>query len=338
MNTKLVLALLVLVSIALAKDHKHGSKFNSWMKKYEKSYSSEEYTLRQKIFKDNVERVEELNEKSDSATFKINKFGDLTAEEFRKYYLGTKPFKPDPKWPMMKELPNSQLAAIPTSWDWTTQGKVTPVKNQGMCGSCWAFSTTGNVESQWAIAGNTLTGLSEQQLVDCDHHCMSYEGEDSCDAGCEGGLMPNAFMYIIGNKGIGTEQDYPYAGVDQNCAKNYTDGAQITSWTMIPSNETQMAAFLYKTGPLSIAVDAELWQFYFEGIFDFPWCGTTLDHGVLIVAYGEGENFIGEETDFWKIKNSWGADWGENGYIRVERNENECGVDLFPCTSTISSQ
>jgi len=199
------------------------------------------------------------------------------------------------------------------------------------------FSTTGNIEGQWAIAGHPLTGLSEQQLVDCDHECMTYEGEQSCDAGCEGGLMPNAFKYVINNNGIGTEQEYPYAGIDQNCAKNYTDGAQISAWNMVPSNETQMAAYLVNVGPLSIAVDAELWQFYFGGVFDFPWCGTTLDHGVLIVGYGTATDWLGQSVDFWNVKNSWGSDWGQSGYIQVERNENECGVDLFPCTSTIKS-
>jgi len=234
--------------------------------------------------------------------------------------------------------PMKKLSAIPTSWDWSTMGVVTGVKNQGQCGSCWSFSTTGNVEGQWALANHTLIGLSEQQLVDCDHQCMMYEGEESCDAGCEGGLMPNAFQYIINNGGIGTETEYPYDAYTGTCQKNYTDGAQITAWTMVPSNETQMAGFLVNTGPLSIAVDAELWQFYFGGVFDFPWCGTTLDHGVLIVGYGVATDWVDQPVDFWKIKNSWGADWGEDGYIRVERNENECGVDLFPCTSTISKK
>jgi len=339
MNFKLVL-LLSIVSVSLALEHNSNyvMQFSSWMKKHNKSYTTEEYSLRFGIFKDNVKKIAKFNSQSKSAKFALNKYADLSAVEFKKYYLGTKPFKADPKWPMLPALSNEKLSAIPTSWDWSTMGVVTGVKNQGQCGSCWSFSTTGNVEGQWALANHTLVGLSEQQLVDCDHQCMMYEGEESCDAGCEGGLMPNAFQYIINNGGIGTETEYPYDAYTGTCQKNYTDGAQITAWTMVPSNETQMAGYLVNTGPLSIAVDAELWQFYFGGVFDFPWCGTTLDHGVLIVGYGVATDWVDQPVDFWKIKNSWGADWGEAGYIRVERNENECGVDLFPCTSTISKK
>jgi len=337
MQFKVAIILLSLLAVALAREHNYVMKFNSWMKKHQKSYSTDEYESRFQTFKENVIKIDNFNTKSKSAKFAINKFADLSVDEFKKYYLGTKPFKPDPQWPVLPKLTDNELAAIPTSWDWVAKGVVTGVKNQGQCGSCWSFSTTGNIEGQWAIAGHPLTGLSEQQLVDCDHECMTYEGEQSCDAGCEGGLMPNAFKYVINNNGIGTEQEYPYAGIDQNCAKNYTDGAQISAWNMVPSNETQMAAYLVNVGPLSIAVDAELWQFYFGGVFDFPWCGTTLDHGVLIVGYGTATDWLGQSVDFWNVKNSWGSDWGQSGYIQVERNENECGVDLFPCTSTIKS-
>jgi len=226
------------------------------------------------------------------------------------------------------------LKAVPASWDWRTQNAVTPVKDQGACGSCWAFSTTGNVEGQVAIHSGKLVGISEQQLVDCDHECMTYQGEESCDAGCEGGLMPNAFKYIANNHGIGTETDYPYLGIDEACSKNFTTAASgIVNWTMIPSNETQMQGYVYNMGPMSIAVDAELWQFYFGGVFDFPWCGQSLDHGVLIAGYGTQKDIFDMDVDYWLVKNSWGADWGEDGYIKVERNENECGVDLFPCSS-----
>jgi len=328
--------LLGLVALTFADQRNYVLEFRSWMNKYEKSYSDSEYSVRFQTFKQNIMKIEKFNKMSHSARFAVNKYADLTAAEFKQYMLGTKAVR-NPSWPTLPNLSDEQLKAVPTSWDWRTKNVVTDVKNQGMCGSCWSFSTTGNVEGQVALHGGKLVGLSEQQLVDCDHECMTYEGEDSCDAGCEGGLMPNAFKYIISNNGIGTETDYPYAGIDEACVKNYTTVGGIVNWTMIPSNETQMQGYVYSLGPLSIAVDAELWQFYFGGVFDFPWCGQTLDHGVLIVGFGTQKDFMDEDVDYWLIKNSWGADWGEDGYIKVERNENECGVDLFPCSSIYKS-
>jgi len=167
---------------------------------------------------------------------------------------------------------------------------------------------------------------------------MPYQGGQACDAGCDGGLMPNAFTYVITNGGIDTEESYEYQGIDGSCQYSAQNiGAKISNWTMVPSDETQMAAYLAKTGPLSIAVDAQLWQFYIGGVLDVGFlCGTSLDHGVLIVGYGNQEDIFFQNVDYWLIKNSWGADWGESGYIKIYRGDNECGVDLFPCTSLIN--
>jgi len=263
----------------------------------------------------------------------VTKFADLTQEEFKKYYLNGKPFVADPNWPVYPAYPESELQALPQTFDWRTMGAVTGVKDQGACGSCWAFSTIGNLEGQHFLAGHKLIGLSEQNLVDCDHHCMEYQGESVCDQGCEGGLMPNAFQYVIGNGGIDTESSYSYTGFDGTCTFNKANiGAQITNWTLVSGNETQMAAFLVNNGPVSVAVDALEWQFYVGGIFDFPYCGTSLDHGVLAVGFDHGDNILFEDTPFWWIKNSWGDDWGYSGYIKLERNEGLCGVNMFPCS------
>jgi len=163
---------------------------------------------------------------------------------------------------------------------------------------------------------------------------MMYENEQTCDQGCDGGLMPNAFKYVLDNGGIDTEAGYAYEGVDQTCAYSpSTKGASMKNWTMISSDENQMAAYMVANGPISIAVDAELWQFYVGGVFDFPWCGSSLDHGVLIVGYNTTTDLFNEPIDFWWVKNSWGADWGYNGYIKLEKGNAECGDNLFPCSA-----
>jgi len=287
------------------------------------------------VFQNNLKIIDELSAKSKTAKFGVTKFADLTPAEFEDAYLSKVPMnKKDPSWPVAPLYKEEQIKALPTAFDWRLKGAVTGVKNQGMCGSCWAFSAVGSMEGQWFLAGHPLTGLSEQNLVDCDHECMMYENEQTCDQGCDGGLMPNAFKYVVENSGIDTEAGYAYAGVDQTC--NYSPsvkGATIKNWTMIASDEDQMAAYMVANGPISIAVDAELWQFYIGGVFDFPWCGSSLDHGVLIVGYNTTTDIINNPIDFWWVKNSWGDDWGYDGYIKLEKGTDECGDNLFPCSA-----
>jgi len=204
-----------------------------------------------------------------------------------------------------------------------------------MCGSCWSFSATGNIEGQWALATKKLVGLSEQNLVDCDHQCTTFENQQACDAGCEGGLQPNAYEYVIKNNGIDTEDSYPYQGVDGTCAFSTKNvGARIRNYTMISTNEDQMAAYLVQHGPIAIAADAEEWQFYIGGVFYLP-CFTSLDHGILIVGYGVETDILDQTMPYWIIKNSWGADWGEDGYLRVERGDGKCGVNLYASSAMV---
>lgn len=270
-----------------------------------------------------------MNRDYPKAQFAVNKFADLTEKEFAKMY--TSPMAPvrDPSVPVAREYSEEQLKDLPKSFDWREKGAVTPVKNQGFCGSCWAFSATGNIEGQWFLAGNGLVDLSEQHLVDCDHECMEYEGEESCDSGCNGGLMPNAFNYVMKNGGIATQKGYPYTGRDGQC--NYdpsTVGAKVKNWTMISQNETQMAKYLVENGPIAIAAAAAPWQFYFGGVFYLP-CGTNLDHGIIITGYDVEKDIFGRTMPYWIIKNSWGSNWGINGYIYVERGVGRCGVNLY---------
>eukprot|EP01117_Protostelium_nocturnum_P011925 TRINITY_DN435_c0_g1_i1.p1 TRINITY_DN435_c0_g1~~TRINITY_DN435_c0_g1_i1.p1 ORF type:complete len:362 (+),score=131.51 TRINITY_DN435_c0_g1_i1:30-1088(+) len=313
-------------------------QFQNFKKTHGKTYKNEaEEKARFAVFRSNLVRISELNSHKSSATFKMNKFGDLSADEFKRQYMGVRMPQSKEDLPLAPELEIDQKRApLPKSVDWRKKGAVTPVKDQGQCGSCWAFSTVANIEGQWFLSGHNLTSLSEQFLVDCDTTCFTIDNQQECNQGCNGGLMSSAFEYVIKNKGIDAEKDYPYTASDNTCvAKQNKPAATISSWTMIPSNETQMAAWLAKQGPLSIAVDANLWQFYFGGIFDFYWCGSSLDHGVTLVGYGTGKNFLDEDTDYWVIKNSWGSGWGESGYIRMERGESLCGITEFPCTSFV---
>jgi len=315
-------------------------QFAQFARKFNKVYATDaEYNLRLNVFKNNLDLIAQKNRdavaaKSDT-TFGITQFADYTPAEFKAKYLSKVPAVPDRSLPVAPLYTDAELAALPSTYDWRQHGAVTAVKNQGDCGSCWSFSTTGNVEGQWFLAGNTLTALSEQNLVDCDHQCMDYDNETSCDQGCDGGLQPNAYSYIIKNGGIDTEQSYPYLGADGTCQfKESNVGAKISNWTMVSSNETQMAMYLVQHGPLAIAADAVEWQFYIGGVFDLP-CGKSLDHGILIVGYGNQTTIFGKGTDFWIVKNSWGGSWGEEGYLKIRRGTGECGLNTFVSSSII---
>jgi len=331
--TKVLLVLLVIFGTAFSQTR----IFEQWMGHHNKTYSSVQETLRRKqIFNKNLLRIDQMNEQNPKTKFGVNKFADLSPEEFKDLYLAKKTMTVDPTLPKARLYSQQELGALPTSWDWRTKGAVTSVKNQGQCGSCWTFSTTGNVEGQWFLAGNKLVSLSEQNLVDCDHDCVTIDGQQSCDSGCEGGLMTTAFGYIIKNGGIDTEQSYPYQGFDSTCAFSKANvGARISNFTTISSDETQMAMYVYQHGPASVAVDAGgVWQFYMGGVLYAP-CGTSLDHGVLVVGFGVETDIFDQTMPYWTVKNSWGADWGDSGFIYIERGAGKCGINLMPSSSIV---
>jgi len=293
------------------------SLFNNFVIKYNKVYLSyTEYSNRFIIFKENLAIMNEMNSKETSAIYGITKYSDLSPSEFKAKYLTHKRNSNTPL--NYINIPTS--SDIPQSFDWRDKGAVTPVKDQGQCGSCWAFSATEAIESQWFLAGHTLTSLAPQQIVDCD--------QGRGDEGCEGGDTPTAYEYVISAGGMETETEYPYTAEDQTCQFKSSDVvAKISNWTYITTtkNETEMMVKIISTAPYSICVDASSWQFYLGGVVQ-DFCGTDLDHCVMITGFEDYETWDFQTLPIWLIRNSWGEDWGENGYIYVERNYDLCGV------------
>lgn len=264
--------------------------------------------------------IEEFNAQSELKGFYVglNKFADLTNTEFRERYTGLN--RPLIKLTNPENLFSyDQTQALPSSVDWRAKGAVTAVKDQGQCGSCWSFSTTGSVEGAWAL-NYSLVSLSEQNLIDCSRRYGNM--------GCNGGLMDNAFKYIIDNKGLDTEESYPYEETTSyNCRYTSTNmGAKISSYKDVTSgSEGALQNAIAYHGPVSVAIDASnmSFQLYKGGVYYEPRCSSTsLDHGVLAVGYGTGSS-----GDYWIVKNSWGTSWGDQGYIYMARNkDNNCGI------------
>ncbi|GAB2291818.1 Cysteine protease rd19a [Dionaea muscipula] len=312
-----------------------GHHFELFKSRFKKEYATqEEHDLRFSVFKSNLRRAKRHQELDPSAVHGVTKFSDLTPREFREL-LGLK------RRPRRLRLPSDahQAPILPTSnlpadFDWRDHGAVTGVKDQGSCGSCWSFSTTGALEGATYLATGKLVSLSEQQLVDCDHECDPEES-GACDAGCNGGLMNNAFEYILKAGGIQQEEDYPYTGTDGTCKFDENKvAATVANFSVVSLDENQIAANLVKNGPLSVGINAAYMQTYMGGVSCPYICFHNLDHGVLLVGYGEAgyAPIRFKEKPYWIIKNSWGENWGENGYYRICRGRNVCGVDSMVST------
>jgi len=284
-----------------------------------KVYSASEEVVRRAIFEQHVQRIAQHNLEHDlglhTYTLGINQFADLTHEEFKSIFL--RPFKHSASSGASTFLP-PQNVKLPDSVDWRPKGYVTEIKDQGQCGSCWAFSTTGSLEGQWFKKTGKLISLSEQQLVDCS---TKYGNE-----GCNGGLMDQGFQYIK-DFGEETEAAYPYKARDQKCKYDKTKVvANDTGFTDVTSgSEDDLQSAVATIGPISVAIDAsqDSFQLYKSGIYNEPDCSSTeLDHGVLAVGYGAQGS-----KNFWIVKNSWGTSWGMKGYIMMSRNvDNQCGI------------
>jgi len=287
-----------------------------------KVYEAVEDMSRRAIWEKNVKKVATHNIDASNGvhtyTLKMNVFGDWSHEEFLAKMTGFNMTKNMNKASGHKFLAPSNMK-VPKSVDWRNQGYVTPVKDQGQCGSCWAFSAVASLEGQHFKSSGKLVSLSEQNLVDCSGKFGNQ--------GCNGGLMDQAYSYIKANKGIDTEESYPYKAVDQKCKfKAANVGATVTGFTDITSgDEDALTAAIASIGPIAVAIDAshDSFQLYSSGIYNEPDCSSTeLDHGVTAVGYDTSA-----DGDFYIVKNSWAATWGMDGYIQMSRNkDNQCGI------------
>ncbi|CAF0991538.1 unnamed protein product [Didymodactylos carnosus] len=331
--------------------------FRKWIDRNNRDYPSiEEYQYRMTIFKENYIKILKMNEIfEEDMSFEANKFADMTEEEFQQKILMKS--QPPPVHPKSRyiRIPDEIKQQLPDEFDWRTQKAVTPVKDQGSVGTCWAFSTVQNVESQWFLRNNNsmLTNLSVEQVVDCDG--MQNPVTSQADCGVYGGWPFLAFQYLIAQGGIANETVYSYcSGLKTPCepcnAPGYNDslcgppipfcyikdsceskldvtkfvpGLKVVDWKAIEEDEETIAAALMTIGPLSVALNAEMLQFYHKGIFDPRLCNPkNLDHAVLLVGFG-----IEGKKPYWIVKNSWGVKWGEGGYFRILRGKGVCGIN-----------
>jgi len=297
--------------------------FENHLKKFGKTYGAEELPRRQAIFEKNLAKIIAHNKeyRNGKATWyaSVNEFADLTKEEFA-VMRGGKKWTPSTH-PVVKL--ESTGTPNPDSVDWRTKNAVTDVKNQGGCGSCWAFSATETVESHYAIASGKLLTLAPQTYVNCVKNPSKCGGT----GGCEGATMELAFN-LTAQTGIALESDMPYAGRDEEC-KAYKAAVKVSGYVKNPVNDAAALETAVATkGPQAITVAAEPWQFYGGGVFHgcssgiFQSKGSDLDHGVQLVGYTK---------DYWIVRNSWGAGWGEKGFIRISRaNDAKTSVDTTP--------
>lgn len=295
---------------------------------FSKKYDNEiEERYRMKIYMENKHRIALHNKmfQRGEVTYdlEMNHYGDLLHHEFLSRMNGFKRnlslLRADDNRDAVTFIPPYNVT-VPELVDWRTEGAVTDVKDQGQCGSCWAFSATGSLEGQHYRATKKLVSLSEQNLVDCS----GKYGNN----GCNGGMMDFAFKYVKENKGIDLESAYKYEGHDDKCRYNpKMSGATDKGYVDIAEgDEAKLKIAVATVGPISVAIDAshESFQFYKSGVYFQKHCSSTeLDHGVLVVGYGTSEK--GE--DYWLVKNSWGTVWGDEGYIKMARNKkNACGI------------
>ncbi|XP_073327852.1 pro-cathepsin H [Pagrus major] len=317
----LLLVALVSAASALYLREQDEFHFKTWMSQHNRAYSIQEYSERLQIFTENKRRVDKHNAGNHSFTMGLNQFSDMTFAEFKKSFLWSEP----QNCSATKGNYLRSNGPNPDSIDWRKKGNyVSPVKNQGSCGSCWTFSTTGCLESVTAINKGKLLLLSEQQLVDC--------AGDFKNHGCNGGLPSQAFEYIMYNKGLMTEEDYPYTAYDDTCVyKPEKAAAFVKSVVNITAyNEKEMQDAVATRNPVSFAFEVtDDFMLYTQGVYTSTHCHKTTDkvnHAVLAVGYGEENG-----SPYWIVKNSWGTGWGINGYFLIERGKNMCG--LAACSS-----
>lgn len=324
MKTVLALLLLSLASATLGATHDLNQAWFTYKTYHKKVYESDAAeVVRQGIWASNLAYIQHHNMDADRGMHSYwlgeNEYSDMTHEEFRAVMNGYIMSNRSSHLQYVSSLTTDPPAQV----DWRTQGYVTPIKNQGQCGSCWAFSTTGSLEGQHFKKAKALVSLSEQNLVDCS---KKYGNK-----GCEGGLMDNAFKYIKANGGIDTESSYPYKARNGDCQFKSSDvGATDTGFVDVKrGDESALQQAVAEIGPISVAMDAshQSFQHYRTGVYTERRCSSIrLDHGVLAVGYGEVMS-----KKVWIVKNSWGTTWGEKGYFNLAKDEkNMCGIATQP--------
>jgi cathepsin F len=295
---------------------------------YGKTYDSVGETKRFNIFQQNLLRVANMNvEHGEPYPFGTTQFMDLTPAEFKSKYL-MKNLPQERPAASMAQVPLVEPNDLPASWDWSLNksGIITPVKNQGQCGSCWAFSATEEIESCWALKHGEVV-LAPQQIVDCD----------KVDSGCNGGWPYRAYAYVMNAGGMDPSSDYPYTGSDGSCKFKVADvSAKVLNWSYVISNpsqeDTTLLNFIATTAPASVCVYAEPWQYYNGGILKTG-CSSKvsmIDHCVQLTGYSTISG-----TPVWRVRNSWGTSWGESGYITLLRGSNLCSIASIVTTVSV---
>lgn len=298
-------------SIPLSLNSTFMNKYNQYIQEYNKNFSYDHF----QIFKKNKIIIDDFNSNNESYTLELNQFADRNN-------FHSEIYKPNNDHQDFIHFTEDIIP--PFNVDWREKNAVTNVKDQGHCGGCWAFSTTGSIEGLIAINTGKLFNISEQQLIDCS--------SDEGNHGCEGGIMEQGYEFVIKNNGICSEEEYPYTAIDGIC-QDCKNVVQINKYGDITPNNEKVLKRAVAQQPVSVAIQANLtsFQLYSKGIYSDPNCGNQLDHGVLIVGYGH-DFFHG--MDYWLVKNSWGPKWGEEGYIRIQRNTDTnsglCGIAMQP--------
>jgi len=319
--------------------------FEQLVQEHGRNYKTGEFRTRLANFEANLRTIETLRKANVDASFNPNLFFDYTEAEMKAMRMPSAPSQALARSCLSSGVSSERevarlrrLNAAPPTWDWNLKGKVTPVKNQQQCGSCWTFSTTGSIESAYAIKHGQLIGLSEQEIVDCSHGCTNEPPYGQvCNSGCGGGWPWIAMSDIMTWPGLGTEAQYPYTGETDTCAQTPAMvSAPLSNYTCLsgtgnsqdgPADETDMVNWCYQHGPLSIALDATPLMFYNSGVIAPPTqCSQTqLDHAILITGWGNYQS-NGQTAQYWTVKNSWGTSWGMQGYFQLSRGNNMCGV------------